>query len=58
MSRASTQLSRTPFVSDAVAKHYESYCSIDSRFRRAARLLQILWMRDQDIPNAAVDERG
>lgn len=58
MSRASTQLSRTPFVSDVVAKHYESHCSIDSRFRRAARLLQILWMRDRDIPNAAVDARG
>jgi hypothetical protein len=52
------QISRTPFVSDAVAKHYDSHCSIDSRFRRAARLLQILWMRDQGIPNAAVKERG
>lgn len=52
------QLSRTPFVSDAVAKHYDSHCLIDSRFRRAARLLQILWMRDQNIPNAAVEERG
>lgn len=52
------QLSRTPFVSDAVAKHYDSHCLIDSRFRRAARLLQILWMRDQGIPNAAVEERG
>lgn len=52
------QPSRTPFVSDAVAKHYDSHCSIDSRFRRAARLLQILWMRDQNIPNAAAEERG
>jgi hypothetical protein len=52
------QLSRTPFVSDAVAKHFDSHCMIDSRFRRAARLLQILWMRDQGIPNAAVEERG
>ncbi|MGJ4899132.1 PGN_0703 family putative restriction endonuclease [Bradyrhizobium oligotrophicum] len=52
------QLSRTPFVSDAVAKHYDSHCLIDSRFRRAARLLQILWMRDQGIPNAAAEERG
>ncbi|MBH5385733.1 PGN_0703 family putative restriction endonuclease [Bradyrhizobium diversitatis] len=52
------QLSRTPFVNDAVAKHYESHCLIDSRFRRAARLLQILWMRDQGIPNAAAEERG
>lgn len=53
-----TQISRTPFVNDAIAKHYESHCLIDSRFRRAARLLQILWMRDQNIPNAAVEERG
>jgi hypothetical protein len=30
-------------------------CSIDSRFRRAARMLQILWMRDHGIPNAIVD---
>jgi hypothetical protein len=52
------QLSRTPFVSDVIAKHYGSHCLIDSRFRRAARLLQILWMRDQGIPSAAVEERG
>lgn len=51
-------LLRTPFVSDTVAKHYDSHCMIDSRFRRAARLLQILWMRDQGIPNAAEEERG
>lgn len=56
--RTFTQISRTPFISDAVAKRYESHCSIDSRFRRAARLLQILWMRDQGIPNATIDERG
>lgn len=56
--RTFNQLSRTPFISDTVAKHYDSHCLIDSRFRRAARLLQILWMRDQGIPNAAVDERG
>src|SRR3569623_2145879 len=51
-------LLRTPFVSDTVAKHYDSHCMIDSRFRRAARLIQILWMRDQSIPNAAEEERG
>lgn len=54
----SKPLARTPFVSDAVAKFFDSHCSIDSRFRRAARLLQILWMRDQGIPNAAAEERG
>lgn len=56
--RTFTQISRTPYISDAVAKYYDSNCSIDSRFRRAARILQILWMRDQGIPNAAVEERG
>lgn len=52
------QLSRTPFVSEAVAKHYESHCLIDSRFRRAGRILQILWMRENGIPNATLDEHG
>jgi hypothetical protein len=51
-------LATTPFVSGAVAKYYDSHCLIDSRFRRAARLLQILWMRDQGIPSAAMEERG
>lgn len=54
----SKPLGRTPFVSDAIAKYYDSHCSIDSRFRRAARLLQILWMRDEGIPSAAMEERG
>lgn len=52
------QISRTPFVSDAVAKHYDSHCLIDSRFRRAGRILQILWMRENGIPNATLDEHG
>lgn len=56
--RKFNQLSRTPFISDAVAKHYDSHCSFDGRYRRAARLLQILWMKDHGIPNATVDERG
>lgn len=56
--RTFTQISRTPFISDAVAKHYDSHCAIDSRFRRAARLLQVLWMHDAGIPNAAVKEGG
>lgn len=56
--RKFNQLPRTPFISDAVAKHYDSHCLLDSRFRRAARLLQILWMRDRNIPSATLDERG
>lgn len=56
--RKYNQLSRTPFISDAVAKYYDSHCILDGRFRRAARLLQILWMRDNNIPSAAADERG
>jgi hypothetical protein len=30
-------------------------CEIDSRFRRAARMLQIFWMRDNNISNAITD---
>jgi hypothetical protein len=53
-----TSLVRTPFVSDAIAKRYDAYCSIDSRFRRAARLLQTIWMREQNIPNAVADKQS
>ncbi|QQO34279.1 hypothetical protein JJC00_00725 [Bradyrhizobium diazoefficiens] len=52
------QLARTPWVPERLLQQLGGMCEIDSRFRRAARLLQILWMRDQGIPNAAVEERG
>ena len=33
-------------------QEYGGYCEIDSRFRRAARILQIFFMRDHGITNA------
>jgi hypothetical protein len=46
------QLMRTPWVPERLLQEYGAFCAIDSRFRRAARMLQILWMRDRGIPNA------
>lgn len=48
-----TQLSRTPLIPEAVLKRHGAYCTIDTRFRAAARLLQCLWLRDHDIPTAS-----
>jgi hypothetical protein len=39
-------------------QEYGGTCDIDSRFRRAARMLQIFWMRDHGIPNATSDGLG
>ena len=40
-------------------QEYGGMCEIDSRFRRAARMLQIFWMRDHGIANAIPnDERN
>lgn len=36
-------------------QEYGGICEIDSRFRRAARMLQIFWMRDHGIANAIPD---
>lgn len=47
------QLTRTPFVPEAVLKRHGAYCAIDTRFRSAARLLQCLWLKDHDIPTAS-----
>lgn len=52
-----TQLSRTPLVPDAVLKRHGAYCTVDTRFRAAARLLQCIWLRDQDIPTASSQNR-
>ncbi|WP_404438308.1 PGN_0703 family putative restriction endonuclease [Bradyrhizobium daqingense] len=40
---------------ERLLQQFGGTCEIDSRFRRAARMLQILWMRDNDIPNAITD---
>lgn len=42
-------LPRVPLVSDETLRQHDCLLSIDSRFRRAARLLQHLWLRDRDI---------
>jgi hypothetical protein len=40
-------------------QEYGGICDIDSRFRRAARMLQIFWMRDHGVANAIPsDERS
>lgn len=39
-----------PLVSDDLAKAHKVYFSIDTRFRRAARILQALWLKDHNIP--------
>src|SRR6202012_276228 len=50
-----TQLARTPWVPERLLQQYGGMCEIDSRFRRAARMLQIFWMRDNNISNAISD---
>ena len=49
------QLARTPWVPERLLQQFGGRCDIDSRFRRAARMLQIFWMRDHDIPDATTD---
>jgi hypothetical protein len=46
-------LPRIPLVPDDVLKQHNAFCSFDSRFRQAARLLQCLWMKDHGIPTSA-----
>lgn len=48
-SNAIASLPRCPLVSDAIAKENNVYFEIDTRFRRAARLLQALWLKDHSI---------
>ncbi|WP_322514715.1 hypothetical protein SR870_16990 [Rhodopseudomonas palustris] len=43
-------LPRCPLVPDAILKAHNVHFEIDSRFRRAARLLQAFWLADQKIP--------
>jgi hypothetical protein len=45
-------LPRVPLVPDEVLKQHNAFCVFDSRFRKSARLLQCLWLRDRGIPNA------
>jgi hypothetical protein len=53
-----TQLARAPLVPEAILKRHGAYCAIDTRFRSAARLLQCMWLKDQDIPSASSTTNG
>jgi hypothetical protein len=46
----SRPLPRAPLVPDEIVKQHNVYFEIDTRFRRAARLLQSLWLADKGIP--------
>jgi hypothetical protein len=43
-------LPRIPLVPDEILRRNSVYFEIDTRFRRAARLLQFLWLKDHGIP--------
>jgi hypothetical protein len=46
-----SSLPRIPLVPDDVLKRNNVFCTFDTRFRRAARLLQCLWLKDHNIPS-------
>ncbi|MHC2531874.1 PGN_0703 family putative restriction endonuclease [Bradyrhizobium diazoefficiens] len=48
-----TQINRVPWVPDRLLQQLGGICEIDSRFRRAVRLLAVLWMHDSGIESAA-----
>lgn len=54
ISASFVSLPRVPLVPDELLKRHNLYCFIDTRFRRAARLLQGCWLKDHNIPNSAV----
>jgi hypothetical protein len=45
-----TSLPRVPLIPDEIVRRNNVFFEIDTRFRRAARLLQCLWLRDREIP--------
>jgi hypothetical protein len=58
-SSRATILPRVPLVPDDVLKRAGAFCSLDTRFRRAARLLQALWLKDHNIPtNTTIEQEG
>ncbi|MCK1389009.1 hypothetical protein [Bradyrhizobium sp. 21] len=50
-----TQINRVPWVPDRLLQQVGGACDIDSRFRRAVRLLAVLYMCDNKIESAASD---
>jgi hypothetical protein len=58
-SSRATILPRVPLVPDEILKRAGAFCSFDTRFRRAARLLQALWLKDHNIPtNTTIEREG
>jgi hypothetical protein len=54
-----SSLPRIPLVPDNVLKRNNVFCTLDTRFRRAARLLQCFWLKDHTIPNdTTVQQEG
>lgn len=54
---AFVSLPRVPLVPDEIVRQNNVFFEIDTRFRRAARLLQCLWLKDRDI-ETGVHVRG
>lgn len=46
---AFVSLPRIPLISDELVRKHNVHFEIDTRFRRAARLLQCLWLKDHQI---------
>lgn len=42
-------LPRVPLIPDQILKDHNCFFPLDSRFRKAARLLQVLWLKDRNI---------
>ncbi|MEH2522021.1 hypothetical protein V1279_007594 [Bradyrhizobium sp. AZCC 1610] len=47
---SAAHLPRVPLVPDELLRRNNVFFEIDTRFRRAARLLQCLWLKDRGIP--------
>lgn len=45
-----TPLQRVPLIPEHIVRRHNVHFEIDTRFRRAARLLQYLWLTDHGIP--------
>jgi hypothetical protein len=43
-------ISRVPLIPEHIVQRHNVHFEIDTRFRRAARLLQYLWLTDHEIP--------
>jgi hypothetical protein len=54
---ARASLPRCPLIPDELAKKHNVHFEIDTRFRKAARLLQALWLQDHNIETGTDDEQ-